>query len=85
MELNSDECILITWKRHEFVRNEIKLLIAESKNSNIKADFGTNFGFLYTGYNKTDPVMMTILVYMRTRTVPISFWYRILYLMIITV
>lgn len=66
-------CINNMKKTYEFVRNEIKFLIAESKNTNTKADFGTNFGFLYTGYNKTDPIMTTILVYMRTRTVPISF------------
>jgi len=56
-------------KTYEFARNEIKLLTAES----IKADFGTNFGFLYTGYNKSDHIMMTILVYRRKRTVPVSF------------
>lgn len=33
-------------KTYEFARNELKLLIAESKYTNIKADFGTNFGFI---------------------------------------
>lgn len=50
-------------KAYEFAKNEIKFLSAESKYtfSKQKADFGTNFGFLYTGHNKTDHIMMTTL------------------------
>lgn len=35
-------------KTYEFARNERKLLPAEIKYSDVKADFGTNFGFLMT-------------------------------------
>lgn len=60
-------------KTYIFARNELKLLIAESKYTNIKAEFWYKFVFLYRGYNKTDQIMMTIFVYMRKRTIPISF------------
>lgn len=59
-------------KGYDFAETEIKFQVAESKYTNIKADFGTSFGFLCIGYNKTDQTMI-VLVQMRKITVPISF------------
>lgn len=44
------------------------------KYTNIKADFGTSFGFLCIGYNKTDHIRMTVLEQIGNITIRNSFW-----------
>lgn len=60
-------------KVYEFAKAEIKLQTAESKYTNIKADFGTSFGFLCIGYNKTDHIRMTVLEQIGNITIRNSF------------